>query len=164
MRQNEYNETYRPQFHFTAKKNWLNDPNGCVYYNGLYHLFFQHNPKGMDWGHMTWGHAVSTDLIHWEQQLNAIRPDELGTIFSGSAVVDHHNTSGFQTGKEPPLVAAFTYAGQFGNPPKPYTQALAYSNNQGRTWKKYEGNPVLGNQSGGSDRDPKLLWHEETKR
>jgi sucrose-6-phosphate hydrolase SacC (GH32 family) len=100
-----YNEKYRPQFHFTPRKNWTNDPNGLVYYKGQYHMFFQHNPTGINWGNMTWGHAVSTDLSHWKQLPNAIEPDKLGTIFSGSAVVDWNNTSDFQTGKENVLVA-----------------------------------------------------------
>ena len=160
----EYDERYRPQFHFTAKENWLNDPNGCFYYRGHYHLFFQHNPESVEWGNMTWGHAVSPDLTHWRQLSHAIHPDELGTIYSGSAFVDDQNTSGFKTGEAPPVVAAFTYAGEFGTPPRPYTQALAYSNDSGETWSKYEGNPVLPNQSGGADRDPKLVWHLKTRR
>jgi len=164
MKNQTYREPYRPQFHFSSKKNWLNDPNGCVYYKGQYHLFFQHNPKGVEWGNMTWGHAVSSDLIHWEQKKNAITPDTLGTIYSGSAVVDFENTSGFKKGKEAPLVAAFTYAGQFGKPSKPYTQALAFSNNAGKTWTKYKNNPILPNQSGASDRDPKIFWYEKTQR
>jgi len=156
MTEQPYTERYRPQFHFTAKAGWHNDPNGLVAYDGEYHLFFQHNPEGTNWGNMTWGHAFSTDLVHWEQVANAICPDEHGTIFSGSAVVDEQNTTGLQSGQHKPIVAAFTYAGE------PFTQAIAYSTDRGRTWTKYEGNPVLPNQTGGSDRDPKLLWHEPT--
>jgi len=158
MSETLYNEKYRPQFHFTAKTGWLNDPNGLLYYEGEYHLFFQHNPTGTDWGNMHWGHAVSTDLVHWQQLPNAICPDELGTIFSGSGAVDEHNTTGFQTGTEKALVAAFTYAGE------PFTQGIAYSIDRGRTWTKYPGNPVLPNQTGGSDRDPRILWHAPTEK
>ena len=100
MIQTAYRETYRPQFHFIPKTNWTNDPNGLIYYKGEYHLFFQHNPFGIDWGNMTWGHAISTDLVHWKQLPHALHPDELGTIFSGSGVVDWNNTGGFQTGDE----------------------------------------------------------------
>jgi fructan beta-fructosidase len=158
-----YNEKYRPQFHFTAQKNWINDPNGLVYYKGEYHLFFQHNTFGINWGNMTWGHAVSRDLIHWKQLRNAIEPDELGTIFSGSAVVDWNNTSGFQTGKENVLVAFYTSAGKHAPVPRPFTQSLAYSNDRGRTWVKYKNNPVVAHIRA-ENRDPKVIWHEPTER
>ena len=158
-----YRETYRPQFHFTAKKNWLNDPNGLMYYNGEYHLFFQHNPSGIDWGNMTWGHAVSPDMVHWEQLPHAIEPDELGTIFSGSGVVDWNNTTGFQTGEESVLVVIYTSAGEFAPKETAYTQSIAYSNDMGRTWTKYENNPVLSNIAKGN-RDPKVFWHSSTKK
>jgi len=160
-----YNETYRPQFHFTARQNWLNDPNGLVYYQGEYHLFFQHNPQGIDWGHMTWGHAVSKDLVHWEPLPHAIEPDARGTIFSGSAVVDWHNTAGFQKGNEKTLVAIYTAAG--GTSPEsqgqPFTQCIAYSTDRGRTWTKYAGNPVLQHVVA-ENRDPKVVWHAPTRR
>ena len=156
-----YQETYRPQFHFTPKQNWTNDPNGLVYYQGEYHLFFQHNPSGINWGNMTWGHAVSKDLVHWEQLDHAIHPDPLGTIFSGSAVVDQENTAGFQTGQEKVIVAVFTYAGEHAAPPKPFTQGIAYSNDRGRTFTKYEKNPVVGHMAA-SNRDPKVIWHRPT--
>jgi len=157
-----YNEKYRPQFHFTPQKNWTNDPNGLVYYKGEYHLFFQHNPFGINWGNMTWGHAVSRDLIHWKQLPNAIDPDELGTIYSGSAVVDWDNTSGFQTGKEKVLVAFYTSAGKHAPVEVPFTQSIAYSNDRGRGWVKYKNNPVIGHIRG-SNRDPKVIWHKPTK-
>ncbi len=156
-----YDETHRPQFHFTPQRNWTNDPNGLVWYAGEYHLFFQHNPRGIRWGNMTWGHAVSPDLLHWQQVRDAIEPDELGTIFSGSAVVDWRNTGGFQTGSEPALVACYTSAGSEAPTPRPFTQSLAYSNDRGRTWTKYAGNPVLDHVRG-ANRDPKLIWHEAT--
>jgi sucrose-6-phosphate hydrolase SacC (GH32 family) len=158
-----YQETYRPQFHFTAKKNWLNDPNGLMYYDGEYHLFFQHNPSGIDWGNMTWGHAVSTDMVHWKQLPHAIEPDELGTIFSGSGVVDWNNTAGFQTGEESVLVVIYTSAGEFAPKETAYTQSIAYSNDRGRSWTKYENNPVLSNLAKGN-RDPKVFWHRPTKK
>jgi fructan beta-fructosidase len=158
-----YRETYRPQFHFTPRVNWTNDPNGLVYYKGEYHLFFQHNPTGINWGNMTWGHAVSPDLLHWTQMENAIEPDDLGTIFSGSAVVDWKNTSGFKTGDEAPIVCIYTSAGDQVQPKKPFTQSIAYSNDRGRTWKKYAKNPVLGHIAG-SNRDPKVLWHEPSRK
>lgn len=159
-----YREQYRPQFHFSSKRGWNNDPNGLVYYKGEYHLFYQHNPYGWNWGNMTWGHAVSKDLVHWEELGDALHPDGLGTIFSGSAVVDEQNTAGFQQGDEKTLVAAYTYAGDTNrwSEGQKFTQAIAFSNDRGRTWTKYEGNPVLGHIVGGN-RDPKLIWHEPSK-
>lgn len=160
-----YDETYRPQFHFTARSNWLNDPNGLVFYKGEYHLFFQHNPSGINWGNMTWGHAVSPDLVQWKQLDHALRPDKFGTMFSGSAVMDWENTSGFQSGEEKPLVCIYTAAG--GTSPEskgqPFTQCIAYSNDRGRTFTKWSGNPALKNISA-DDRDPKVFWHAPTKR
>lgn len=160
-----YNETYRPQFHFTAQKNWLNDPNGLVFYKGQYHLFFQHNPLGTEWGNMTWGHAVSKDLVHWRQLPHALERDASGTMFSGSAVVDWNNTAGLARGREKTLVAFYTAAG--GTSPesqgKPFTQGMAYSTDRGQTWTKYEGNPVLPHIVK-ENRDPKVVWHAATKR
>jgi len=161
----QYKEKLRPQFHFTSKRGWNNDTNGMVYYDGEYHMFYQHNPFGWPWGNMTWGHAVSTDLVHWTELGDAIHPDKLGTIFSGGAVVDHKNTSGFQTGKEKPIVCFYTSAG--GTNPwsegQPFTQSIAYSNDRGRTFTKYQGNPIIGHIRGGN-RDPKVIWHEPTKQ
>jgi fructan beta-fructosidase len=158
-----YKEKLRPQFHFTSKRGWNNDTNGMVYYDGEYHMFYQHNPFGWPWGNMTWGHAVSTDLIHWKELGDAIHPDELGTIFSGSAVVDENNTSGFQTGGEKPIVCFYTSAGGTNawSEDVPFTQSIAYSNDRGRTFTKYEGNPVIKHIRGGN-RDPKVIWHEPT--
>jgi sucrose-6-phosphate hydrolase SacC (GH32 family) len=157
-----YNEKYRPQFHFTPRENWTNDPNGLVYYKGEYHLFFQHNPSGINWGNMTWGHAVSKDLMHWKEVADAIKPDELGTIFSGSAVVDWKNTSGLQTGKENVLVAFYTAAGKFAKPEKPFTQCIAYSSDRGKTWVKYKNNPII-EHIRDENRDPKVIWYEPTE-
>jgi sucrose-6-phosphate hydrolase SacC (GH32 family) len=165
MAEGLYSEMYRPQFHFSPRTGWTNDPNGLVFYKGEYHLFFQHNPFDTKWGNMTWGHAVSEDLVHWRQIENAILPDHLGTIFSGSAVVDWNNTAGFQTGEEKVLVAIYTAAGGTNPESKgqPFTQCIAYSNDRGRTWTKYAGNPVLKHIAGGN-RDPKVIWHVPTGR
>ena len=161
---NLYHEKNRPQFHFTPRQGWNNDPNGMVYQNGEWHLFFQYNPFHVAWGNMTWGHAVSKDLVHWKELLPAIYPDALGTIYSGSAVIDENNTSGFQKGDEPPMVAVFTYAGGHSWLPNvPYTQGIAYSNDRGRTFTKFEGNPVVPHING-SNRDPKVIWHEPSQQ
>jgi fructan beta-fructosidase len=157
-----YHETHRPQFHFTPKEMWMNDPNGLVYYRGEYHMFFQADPTSMRGsGYKIWGHAVSRDLVHWEQIADAIEVDELGTIWSGSAVVDWRNTGGFQSGDEPALVAFYTSAGGHVVPPQPFTQSIAYSVDRGRTWTKYAGNPVLGHIRA-ANRDPKVVWHGPT--
>lgn len=150
-----YHERYRPQFHFTAQRGWINDPNGLVFYAGEYHLFFQHNPFGTEWGNMTWGHAVSNDLLQWQQLPNAIEPYAGGTIWSGSAVVDTCNTSGLGTGTEAPLVAFFTHART------PFGQAMAYSTDRGRTWSLYDnGRHIVPNQGVSEDeRDPQVLWY-----
>jgi sucrose-6-phosphate hydrolase SacC (GH32 family) len=164
-----YKEPLRSQFHFSSKRGWINDPNGLVYYDGEWHLFYQHNP--FNWDHSrndynkTWGHAVSTDLVYWRELPGAIHPDHLGPIYSGSAVVDKNNTTGFKTGNEDPIVCIYTSAG--GRSPwsinKKFSQSLAYSNDRGRTFTIYEGNPVQPNIEY-INRDPKAIWHEETNQ
>jgi levanase len=148
-----YREPFRPQFHYTPAKNWMNDPNGLVYYKGEYHLFYQYNPFGSQWGHMSWGHAVSRDLVHWRELPVAIPEQGDEMVFSGSAVVDKANTSGLGTRRNPPMVAIYTAA-----KPGSQAQALAYSTDRGRTFKRYEGNPVLDIGSG-EFRDPKVFWY-----
>ncbi len=164
-----YREPMRQQFHFSSKRGWINDPNGLVYYDGEFHLFYQHNPYGWDHSrndyNKTWGHAVSTDLIHWQELPGKIHPDHLGPIYSGSAVVDFKNTTGFKTGEEDPIVCIYTSAG--GRSPwsmgKKFTQSLAYSNDRGRTFTIYDGNPVQPNLDY-INRDPKAIWYEPSEQ
>jgi fructan beta-fructosidase len=160
-------ETHRPQYHFTPLTGWMNDPNGLVYFEGEYHLFYQHYPDSTVWGPMHWGHAVSRDLVHWQHLPIALYPDSIGCIFSGSAVVDSNNTAGFQQGSTPAMVAIFTYhnldwekAGRLDRE----SQGIAYSLDRGRSWTKYAGNPVLPNQGAVDFRDPKVFWHAPTQR
>lgn len=159
-------EPHRPHFHFTPPQMWMNDPNGMVFYDGEYHLFYQHYPDDIVWGPMHWGHAVSKNMVTWEHLPIALYPDSLGLIFSGSAVVDEHNTSGFKSGMEAPLVAIFTYHNmekeKAGVIDFQY-QGIAYSNDRGRTWTKYKENPVITNPGIRDFRDPKVFWHEPSQ-
>lgn len=163
--QDLYHERYRPQFHFSSRRGWSNDPDGLVYYKGEYHLFYQHNPFGVKWGNMYWGHAISSDLIHWKEFEDALIPDEHGQMWSGSAVVDWKDTAGCQAGEDEALIAIYTAAGGWtpSSRGQLYTQCLAYSTDRGRIWTKYAGNPVLGHLMGGN-RDPKVIWHESTRQ
>jgi fructan beta-fructosidase len=146
-------EAGRPRFHFTSRRGWLNDPNGLVYQDGEYHLFYQHNPYGWDWGNMHWGHAASRDLVHWREIGEAIRPRAYGDwAFSGSAVIDRENTSGFGNAGRAPLVVAFTSTGR--------GECIAFSNDGGRSFAEHEKNPVVTHRG----RDPRLFRHEKTGR
>lgn len=156
-----YKEQNRPQFHFTSQRGWINDPNGLIYYEGEYHLFYQHNPFERDWENMHWGHAVSKDLIHWTELPDALFPDHTGTMFSGSAVIDYHNTAGFNRGKTPAMVAAFTAASS-----DRQVQGIAYSLDRGRTFTKYAKNPVIDSKEKWNSvdtRDPKVFWYTPSK-
>lgn len=153
-----YRERYRPQLHFSPEINWMNDPNGLVYYAGEYHLFYQYNPLGHEWGHMSWGHAVSKDLLHWEHLPIALHEEYGVMAFSGSAVFDGKNTSGLGQPDHPPLIAIYTGHGH-----KRQTQDIAFSLDRGRTWTKYAGNPVL-DEGKEEFRDPKVFWHKPTNR
>jgi invertase 4 len=150
-----YQEKYRPLYHFSPQYGWTNDPNGMVYHNGEYHLFFQYNPYGCKWGNMHWGHAVSKDLVQWEELPYALAPDKLGAIYSGCVVIDKDNTAGF--GKDA-MVAIFTSAGE------QQVQSLAYSLDNGRSFTKYEGNPVLTHPTIVDFRDPKVFWYAPTQQ
>ena len=147
-------EQYRPVYHHTPAYGWMNDPNGMFYKDGVWNLYFQHNPYGSQWENMTWGHSTSTDLVHWKFQGDPIQPDALGTVFSGSAVVDKENTSGFGKGA---VIALYTSAGES------QTQSMVYSTDNGKTFTKYEGNPVI--TSNVPDfRDPHMFWNEDIKK
>lgn len=153
-----YHEKNRPQYHFTTRRGWINDPNGMIFYEGEYHLFYQHNPYEREWENMSWGHAVSKDMIHWQELPVALHPDKLGTMYSGSTVIDYQNTSGFGDGKTPPMVAAYTV-----DNPEKEIQCIAYSLDKGRTWKKYSANPVIDSKAkwGSKDtRDPRISWYK----
>lgn len=164
--EDHFRENYRPQYHFTPPEKWMNDPNGLIFHNDTYHLFYQYYPDDIVWGPMHWGHATSKDMVSWEHKPVALYPDELGLIFSGSAVMDVNNTSELGTESNPPMVAIFTYhlmAGEEAGRKDFQTQGIAYSLDEGDTWTKYEGNPVIGNEGNIKDfRDPKVMWHEET--
>ncbi|RAG84030.1 glycoside hydrolase family 32 protein [Streptacidiphilus pinicola] len=155
-----YHEQYRPQFHFSPTQNWMNDPNGLIWYRGQYHLFFQYNPSGNTWGNMSWGHAVSTDLVHWKQLPVAIPQDSDEMVFSGSVVLDKDNSSGLGTTANPPLVAVYTSLVKATGIQR---QSLAYSIDGGLTWTKYAGNPVLDRNSQ-NFRDPKVFWYGPARR
>lgn len=148
----KYNEPFRPQIHYTPERNWINDPNGMVYLDGTWHLFYQYNPYGNQWGNMSWGHATSTDLMHWKEQDVALVKDELGDIFSGSCVIDKNNTAGFGAGA---MVAFFTSAGAR------QQQSMAYSTDGGKNFYKYGRNPIIANTDMDDFRDPKVFWDEE---
>lgn len=162
-----YNEPHRPQIHFSPHAKWMNDPNGMVYYNGTYHLFYQYYPDSTVWGPMHWGHATSQDLVHWKHLPIALYPDSLGYIFSGSAVADLNNTSGLGKDNKPPLVAIFTHHDPLGadaGENNYQNQSIAYSVDDGETWTKYAGNPVVKNPGIKDFRDPKISWYEAHKK
>ncbi len=150
----ERNEQYRPQIHYTPLKNWMNDPNGMVYVDGVYHLFYQYNPRSNDWGNMSWGHATSPDMLTWTEQPVALTRDELGDIFSGSAIIDKENTAGFGANA---MVALYTSADGI------QQQSIAYSLDGGKSFTRYSGNPVIRNNDDNL-RDPKVFWHEPTRQ
>ncbi len=162
-----YTEQHRPSFHFSPDSMWMNDPNGMVFHNNEYHLFYQYYPDSTVWGPMHWGHAISKDLIHWQHMPIALYPDSLGYIFSGSAVIDKNNTSGLGSAENPAMVAIFTYhsaEGEKAGKTDYQNQGIAYSTDNGRTWKKYNDNPVLKNRGIKDFRDPKVFWHEDSKQ
>lgn len=161
-----YHEALRPQFHFTARRGHLNDPNGLMYHAGEYHLFYQHDPYGVySSPNKAWGHAVSRDLVHWTELPVALHADEEGNKWSGSGVVDTRNDSGLRQGDEPPMLVFYTATGFSAQHPEPgpFVQAMAFSHDHGRSWQPYAGNPILPNVTPGN-RDPLVFWHEPTQR
>ncbi len=156
------NAQNRPMVHFSPNLGWLNDPNGLVKVGEIYHLFFQHNPVDSYWGNMTWGHAISSDLLHWKQIENALVPDKFGTVFSGSGITDKNNVSGLGTKENPPVLFYYTAAGGTSalSQGQPYTQCLAYSLDRGLTLKKYEHNPIIPHIAA-ENRDPKAVYCAE---
>lgn len=162
-----FTEPYRPQFHFSPETMWMNDPNGMVYNKGVYHLFYQYHPESTVWGPMHWGHATSNDLLHWQHKPIALYPDDHGFIFSGSAVLDKQNSSGFGTDGNPPLVAIFTYHNakkQASDATGFETQGIAYSLDNGDSWTKYKDNPVIDDKNSTDFRDPKVFWYEPDQK
>lgn len=156
-----YDGNYRPYAHFTAKRGWLNDPNGLVLAEGRYHMFFQYNPVDCQWENMHWGHAVSADLVHWEEKEITFFPDENGTIFSGSAIIDRRNVTGLKQNEHDVILVYYTCAGSTSEASKgkPFTQNLAYSTDGGVTFQRYAGNPLIPQLVGGN-RDPKVIYYE----
>ncbi|WP_461141345.1 glycoside hydrolase family 32 protein [Spirosoma pomorum] len=153
-----YKEKNRPQYHFSTRRGWINDPNGMIFYEGEYHLFYQHNPYEREWENMSWGHAVSKDMIHWTELATALLPDSMGTMFSGSTVIDYDNTAGFNQGSVPAMVAFFTV-----DSPEKQVQCMAYSLDKGRTWTKYNQNPLIDSKAKWSSkdtRDPRVFWYK----
>ncbi len=157
-----YREVCRPKAHFTASRGWINDPNGLCFYEGKYHLFYQHNPAGMLWQNMHWGHAISEDLLHWEELEIALFPDALGSMFSGSAVIDHENRTGLKENEHDVILLYYTAcpAQMTLSASKQTSQCLAYSTDGGITFRKYDKNPLIPNIIG-DNRDPKVVWVEE---
>lgn len=158
-----YKEIHRPQFHFTSKRGWLNDPNGLLFYEGIYHLFYQHNPYGREWGNMHWGHATSTNLVQWQELPTVLYPDQMGTMFSGSGVVDWQNSSDLKQGSNEPIVCLYTAAGSYADPKAPFTQCLMFSQDGAQSWQKYENNPVIP-PIAKSTRDPAVIWHRGSQK
>jgi fructan beta-fructosidase len=156
-----YRERNRPQYHFTTRRGWINDPNGMIFYEGEYHLFYQHNPYEREWENMSWGHAVSKDMVHWQELPTALMPDEMGTMFSGSTIIDYDNTAGFNRGNTPAMVAFFTV-----DNPEKQVQCMAYSLDKGRTWTKYSKNPLIDSKAkwdSKDTRDPRVFWYKPGK-